>query len=339
MLDRRRFLAFASLTAAGMSSAHVAVAADTADWRLLSSGGLPAPRWDHTLSADSDRKRLILTLGRDTNGTPLGDSFVADRATGEWEPIASQGPSARFGHAVDIDRAGGKLYLFGGQSGDQFFNDLWALDLESLNWELVDDGAGAPSARYGTSLAFDHDHGLVVSHGFTFEGRFDDTWRFDLDELIWTDISPDPSTRPLRRCLHEAVWHEATASMWLYGGCSSGFGPCPQGDLWEFRSGAWFAHDISGPSARSNPSLVLDDAAGSLLLFGGLAETGRANDLWQGEFASDTVSWRQLEAENGPAPRSSHDAAYSAGAIYVLGGLTDNGATSDLWRLKLKLTD
>jgi hypothetical protein len=335
MLNRRHVLSLAALSAAGTIGRRDANAAQSGDWRLVSSGGLATPRWDHTLSADSDRKRLILAFGRDMSGTPLGDSFVADRSTGEWEPIASPGPSARFGHAVDVDRDRGKLYLFGGQSGDQFFNDLWALDLESLEWELVDDGALAPSPRYGTSLVFDRGNGLIVSHGFTFEGRFDDTWRFDLDERAWTDISPDPSTRPLRRCLHEAIWNYATSSMWLYGGCSSGFGPCPQGDLWELRDGAWIARSSAGPAARSNPSLVLDGATGTLILCGGLAESGRVNDVWQGVFANGDVAWQQIDVPGGPSPRSSHDAVYSAGTIYLFGGMTDTGPADDLWRLKL----
>ena len=73
-----------------------------------------------------------------------------------------------------------------------------------------------------------------ISHGFTFEGRFDDTWSLDPAAGVWTDLSPAPETRPLKRCLHEAVWDAARGRMLLYGGCSSGFGPCPQGDLWAF---------------------------------------------------------------------------------------------------------
>lgn len=334
MLTRRTLLAFSSMLAAGTALPRAAAATTGAvSWRAIEGSNPPSPRWDHTLSADGDRKRLIVAFGRDDAGTALSDCFVADRATGDWEPIESIGPAARFGHAVALDRSRGKLFLFGGQSADLFYNDLWALDLETLTWDLIDDGSSAPTPRYGTSLVFDGEAGLLVSHGFTFEGRFDDTWRFDIEGGGWTEISS--ATRPLRRCLHEAVWSDATSSMWLYGGCSSGFGPCPQGDLWELRDGTWIEHNTSGPAARSNPSLVVDDETASLVLFAGQTDAGRSNDLWIGTADSETFIWAEGASTSSPTPRSSHDAVYSAGAIYLFGGLTDAGAANDLWRLKL----
>ncbi|CAN5704595.1 hypothetical protein BH09CHL1_BH09CHL1_18410 [soil metagenome] len=333
MLSRRSFLALSAAAALGSSLDLQAEAAETASWKQITGSNPPSPRWDHTLSADIDRERLIVTLGRDDAGIALGDSFVADRATGDWQPIESTAPGARFGHAVAVDRAGDTLYLFGGQNADAFFNDLWALNLESLSWELIDDGASGPTPRYGTSLVFDEAGGLIVSHGFTFEGRLDDTWRFDTESLIWTDVSPAPETRPLRRCLHEAVWNASTSSMWLYGGCSSGYGPCPQGDLWEFRDGIWASIEAPGPTGRMNPALIYDRALDSLLLFGGQTEAGRANDLWLGN--GDSLTWNQISTDFAPEARSSHDAVYSASAVYMFGGLTASGAANDLWRLKL----
>lgn len=336
-LSRRTLLALSSALVAGGTLERSANATTAApEWRSIGGSNPPSPRWDHTLSADSDRKRLIVLLGRDGAGNALGDSFVADRSTGDWEPITSAGPEARFGHAVAVDRERGKLFLFGGEQASLFFNDLWALDLETLTWELIDDGSSAPSPRYATSLVFDGDNGLIVSHGFTFEGRFDDTWRYDIESRGWSDISPDPATRPLPRCLHEAVWSSETESMLLFGGCSSGYGPCPQGDLWEWKDDAWTQLSVSGPSARSNPSLVVDDASDSLVLFAGLTEGGRANDLWVAAANDDALTWTNEIAANGPSPRSSHDAVYSAGAIYLFGGLTDDGAANDLWRLKIE---
>jgi hypothetical protein len=333
MLNRRSFLALSAAAALATSTNYTGIAAESASWKQIPGFNPPSPRWDHTLSADSDRKRLIVALGRDDSGLALSDCFIADRATGDWQPIESTGPGPRFGHAAAVDRKGDTLYLFGGQNADAFYSDLWALSLESLTWALLDDGASGPTPRYGTSMVFDEAGGLIVSHGFTFEGRFDDTWRFDTKALTWTDLSPDPETRPLRRCLHEAVWNTSTSSMWLYGGCSSGYGPCPQGDLWEFRDGIWTSIDAPGPAARSNPALIYDRALDSLLLFGGQTEAGRANDLWSG--SGESLIWTQIITESAPEARSSHDAAYSAGAIYLFGGLTASGAANDLWRLKL----
>ena len=337
MVSRRGLILGLAATAMA-SGVRQAAAQPEADWRRVSSGGGPAARWDHTLSAHAARKELLVAFGRDAAGTPLGDSWVTDRSSGEWAPLNVSGPSARFGHAVASDDASGLIYLFGGQQDDLFFNELWVLDLDAGRWELLAAGDAGPSPRYGTSLVHDGAGSLYVSHGFTFEGRFDDTWRFDLATATWDDASPPADTRPLKRCLHEAVWDDTAGAMWLYGGCSSGFGPCPQGDLWRFEpdAGSWKNVPLSGPAARSNPSLVLEPVDNRLVLFAGLAENGSANDLWIGSPTDDTMTWEAVSpGADGPSARSSHDAVISGGALYLFGGLGPDGPLGDLWRLKL----
>jgi hypothetical protein len=41
---------------------------------------------------------------------------------------------------------------------------------------------------------------LVTFAGFTDAGRFDDTWRFNVNTNSWNNISP--ATHPENRCLH-----------------------------------------------------------------------------------------------------------------------------------------
>ena len=231
--------------------------------QVIPDGERPASRWDHTLAAFDDERTLIVFGGRDASGASFEDTWTFSRTRNVWSRLDVQGPTARFGHAVAVDQAGGNMYLFGGQIGDAFFNDLWRFSLSDNSWTLVSDGAGvAPTARYGTSMALTNDGALIVSHGFTFAGRFNDTWRWSIPDDSWAEISPiNDSERPLNRCLHEAIWSESDQAMLLYGGCSSGYGPCPQGDLWTFdpESSTWsqlmFAE---APPARMNPGLAFD---------------------------------------------------------------------------------
>ncbi|MGH2549477.1 MAG: Kelch repeat-containing protein, partial [Thermomicrobiales bacterium] len=130
MLNRRSFLALSATTALAISLTGESIAAQTASWKHIPGSIPPPPRWDHTLSADSNRERLIVACGRDDSGIALGDCYVADRANGDWRQIEANGPEARFGHAVAVDRESDTLYLFGGQNADVFYNDLWALELE-----------------------------------------------------------------------------------------------------------------------------------------------------------------------------------------------------------------
>ena len=124
--------------------------------------------------------------------------------------------------------------------------------------------------------------------------------------------------------------------MLLYGGCSSGFGPCPQGDLWAFdpTERRWSQLVFGdGPAARSNPAMIFDAKGERSLLMGGLTDAGYATDLWSGTGERDEFAWRawQIEGES-PSPRASHDAVMSRGAVYLFGG-TGDGVFGDLWQL------
>jgi len=108
-------------------------------------------------------------------------------------------------------------------------------DIRANLWVQLSGNSSGPSPRYGHSATYDSERDrIVISHGFTSEeGRFDDTWAFDLANNSWRDISP-ASTRQLRRCLHHAVYVPLSDEMLLDGSCSGGFGPCAEGDLWSF---------------------------------------------------------------------------------------------------------
>ena len=126
--------------------------------------------------------------------------------------------------------------------------------------------------------------------------------------------------------------------MLLFGGCSSGFGPCPQGDLWAFDPAARAGPSSTpadGPAARSNPALVFDPRGQRALLIGGLTDAGYAADLW-----SRHPTTRRLRpgtpgnsTVTSPPARASHDAVMTRGDLYLFGGTGDAGIFDDLWRL------
>ena len=308
---------------------------------LATDGSEPGPRWDHTLAADEAGGRLVLFGGRDGEGTPLGDTWLFDLAAGIWEQAAGAGPEPRFGHAVAVDQEARALYLFGGQAGAAFYNDVWRFDLEEGAWSRLETDAGAaPAPRYGTSAVLDGEGHLLVSHGFTDAGRFDDTWSLDLATNAWTDVSPAAGeTRPLKRCLHEAVWDAAGERMLLFGGCASGFGPCPLGDLWAFDPAGQSWSDLTsaaGPAPRSNPALAVDLGNERALLVAGSTDAGYAFDLWTLPLGGEEVAWEELGAGGeAPSPRASHDAVVAGDRLYLFGGFGDAGALADLWALDL----
>ena len=321
-------LAHAAPSAAAQPAAAV--------WSPLQAAG-PAARWDHTLAADPETGSLILFGGRDGAGEAFGDTWRYSVEEGGWAAIDGPAPSPRFGHAVAVDAANRALYLFGGQAGPDFFDDAWRFDLDALTWAEIPAGDARPAPRYGTSAVLDGNGNVLVSHGFTFEGRFDDTWSLDPATGVWTDIAPPPDARPLKRCLHEAIWDAASGRMLLFGGCASGFGPCPLGDLWAFdpATRTWTEETpAAGPAPRSNPALIHDGASARTWLMDGLTEAGYTADLWSLDLGGDAPGWGELSpADIAPAPRASHDAAVLDGDVYLFGGFGNDGALADFWLL------
>jgi uncharacterized protein (TIGR03437 family) len=232
---------------------------------------------------------------------------------------------------VTLDPVRRRVIVIAGE-GAGFFGDAWAYDIQSNAWAQLSGNSSGPDSRYGHSGIYDPKRDrVVISHGFTSAGRFDDTWALDLKSNSWTDISPS-STRPLRRCLHHAVYVPQSDQMLLYGGCSSGFGPCPQGDLWSFdlARNQWTQIATAvNPAPRQRYGMVFDNTRKKLVLFGGLGGPS-LNDTWEYDPAS--AAWSQITpGGDAGAPRYRHEAAFASdlGTAFFFGGQTTD-YTNDL---------
>jgi hypothetical protein len=228
--------------------------------------------------------------------------------------------------------------------GSSFFNDVWAFDLERETWrQLIEtrNGSGFPRTRYGQSAALDSRGRVIVSHGFSDQGRFDDTWAFDPASATWTNLTPPGGPRPLKRCLHELAYDPATDRIFLHGGCSSGFGPCPQGDLWAFdlKSNSWSEMTSQGakPTPRQNPSFAYDSTGKRLYIFGGETSAGPSAEAWSYDLAGST--WSRVEVPSAPAARTSQGTAPDpmGRRILIFGGQAPDATLKDIWEWKFEV--
>lgn len=315
------FFGFAALT----------VGAQTLRYGNLTAEG-PTARVDGTIAYDQTSRMIYLFGGQDTATRNDLWAYSLDRRSWTEVQVSGDKPAPRFGHTLVID-ARRRLILFGGQASG-FFSDIWAFDIERGRWQELAPADSGPSRRYGHSAIYDSRRDrVIVSHGFTNSGRFDDTWAFELGTNRWQNITPS-GTRPIRRCLHRAVYNENADEMLLYGGCASGFGPCPLADLWslDLRTNRWTERTVSvRPAAREQYGLTFDSRRGRLILFGG-SGGGLLNDTW----AFDGSSWQQLQiGGDAPGPRERHEATYASdvGASFFFGGSTGSGTSNELWML------
>ncbi len=301
---------------------------------LAVTGTAPSARVDGATAYDSAGNQLFVFGGQDANSA-LNDLWSFSIARQQWSLVAAVGsvPPKRFGHTLIYDSLRRRLLVFAGQSGG-FYSDVWAWDIAAGVWQqLARDGAGPPS-RYGQSAIYDPRlDRMVISHGFTSAGRFDDTWSFDLVTNSWKNITP-AGTRPTKRCLHHAVLDEKGNTMYLYGGCSSGFGPCPQDDLWalDLATNTWQLISVTPkPAGRLSYGLAFDAVRSRVVLYGGSTSAGNAADVWEYDLASR--SWQTASLAGSAAARSRHETAAAGSDIYFFGGNAP-GFTADLLRLR-----
>lgn len=305
-------------------------------WAKFAANEGPVGRADHTAIYDPVKNNLVVFGGRGPNGA-LKDTWIFDLNTKLWREVKGDGPPARLGHGAVYDPASRRMIVLMGQ-GTIFYNDVWGFDLDKEVWNAIKGNrnmADAPRTRYGQSATLDSKGRVIISHGFSDQGRFDDTWAFDLATATWANITPTSGPKPLKRCLHELVYNSASDQVYLYGGCSSGFGPCPQGDLWalDLKTNTWreLGQGSNKPSARSNPTLSIDATGSHIVLFGGKPNDASA-ETWTYDIAG--AKWERMEG-SGPSARSSQATAHDpkSNRLFIVGGQTEDGTANDVWQL------
>jgi N-acetylneuraminic acid mutarotase len=312
----------------------------SASWRKIEPvAGMPSPRRDHSIVTDGE---TLYVFGGRSSGQALGDLWVYNVESDDaWRQVdLGATPAPRFGHnavwarSPDVATDPGQLLVFAGQAGTAFFNDVWQFSPQADSFVEIGVGEVRPAARYGAGAAvatLDGEAVLFVTHGFTNEGRFDDSWSWDDS---WADVSPPSGTRPIKRCLMRAAWDSAKGRFFIFGGQTDA---TPfLGDTWTLDSNGW--REIT-PSASPPPrhfyAMAFDDERSIALLFGGNSAEGELNDVWVFDVQQET--WSQLEQPGeAPSPRQGHDAAWVAGdGLYVFGGNDGSSDLNDLWLLTL----
>jgi len=231
----------------------------TDTWTLLSDSGGPSPRSNHGGVVSGER---LVVYGGSTSADgavfdPQEDVWALDLDTGTWEELpAGDGPGPRLFHATAVSDDGATMYVYGG--GDEnaffgpFFDDLWALDLDTLDWTLLHSGSGAaPAARIWANLLYDGANDRLLMFGGHDDGALGNTnelWSFKLSDGEWNRIREGD-------VLDQGA---------------NGFCDFPAD---------FVVADLDSPERR-NASAAALTPSGDLVLFGGKTDCGIINDLW-----------------------------------------------------------
>lgn len=192
----------------------------------------PVARSQHIAlwSKEATQNKVFVFGGHHDAKTRLNDSWYYDRSTQEWERIHDEKdnltnqestvgaphPRANMGACI----YDGKVWIFGGHGGLQYqrtsFNDLFAFDLATNNWEKINYNNAAPDGRGGHSL-FAYNNKLYVYGGWNAEMQFNNVVEFDLDKREWQD---NDCINDIHRWNHSSVLVEAipTWKFFIFGG-------------------------------------------------------------------------------------------------------------------------
>jgi galactose oxidase-like protein len=231
-------------------------------------------------------------------------------------------PAALYGAAMAYDAATGNLVLFGGWSRNKIrpSDATWTWDGSTWTKQAP---AVSPPARENAVMAYDAATGNVVLFGgeTTRSHRLADTWTWD--GSTWTEQSPAASPSP--RFLAPMAYDAATGNVVLFGGLGGG-GHRDLGDTWTWDGSTWTKHaPAASPAGRIGASMAYDAAAGNIVLFSGIGESGEFADTW----TWDGSTWTKQAPAASPPGRYSAAMAYDAAtsSVVLFGGSNMLGDT------------
>ncbi len=280
----------------------------------------PPPRARHVAVLDEDGDRMLIHGGRQREATSgpydlLNDTWALDLAEDVWTELSTTGggPSPRSSHGGVA--VGGKLWIFGGNESNDGLNygpmdDLWSLDLGSLEW-TEHDTTGTPGPRlfHGMTASADGASLYAFAGGDEnafFGPLFADLWELNLDTLTWTELhggggitpggdnpstrfSPDLMTMDDDTLLMFAGHDELTGPtnvVHRFQIADSDWDQLEEGDVYATPANGFCDFpadftviDADAPERRYFGVSGITDA-GELITFGGRTDCGLINDTW-----------------------------------------------------------
>ena len=243
---------------------------------------------------DSQSEKLV-AFGPET-------TRVYNTATRTWEKTnpAEEPPPFRFWSALAYDSQSDRVILFGGEPYEQ--DDTWAYDYDTNTWAEMTPEFG-PSYRWGHAMAYDAESDRVILWGASEIARrlmSDEeratVWAYDYESNSWAAI--ESTGGPSYRGGHTMVYHPGTDRIILFGGLhSADIEFSDETWAYDYNSNTWTQlHPANHPSGRRLHSMVYDEGADKMVLFGGIAGTWLKEEINDEMWIFDPVAeeWSQV---------------------------------------------
>lgn len=293
----------------GLKGSHVfgdlwVIESDTLVGYLMDTEDGPSPRVGH---ASLTLGNAYIVFGGDTKieeTDELDDNlYLLNTSTFKWTVTTPVGkrPSGRYGHSIST--IGSKVYIFGGQLDDYFFDDLVSYDLTTLRnpdskWEFIQPNSSSPPPRTNHTVISYQDK-LYLFGGTDGKLWYSDTWCYDPQENTWTMLEcsgfiPAP-----------CEGHSATIIgdiMYVFGGRSSQGKDIGTLSALKLTTLKWYTFQNlgPGPSPRSGHSMTAFDGH-KILVMG-----GESPDVHSPEGSPETNTVYILDTSRINYPPDSH---------------------------------
>lgn len=257
-------------------------------------------------------------------------SAVAETQCGEWISLSSSptSPPPRIRHSFAYNAGIKKGVLFGGTgiTGNALvvLGDTWLWNSQTKTWEGPMSHTVQPSARFGSSMAYDSARDVVVLFGGAGSDGLPlgDTWEFD--GTSWKQILP--ATSPDARVFHAIGFDSVRGQVILVGGLN---GSELLEDTWVWNGVTWAKLSESGPGVRELHSLTYDELQNKTVVFGGYQSAGYLGDTWE----LGGLNWESTNV-SGPTARIESPFTYEPKLqkSVLFGGITQEGQyLADTW--------
>ncbi len=228
--------------------------------------------------------------------------------------------------AIALDPRSKKIVLYstfvdtGG--GEWWGVQTWFYDIRENTFENVTSGT-EPPLRWGSRMVYDHESRRAIlfggSNGFTAE-TLNDTWAFDFETKMWTQMNPAVSPPPHH--FAAMAYNPLADRVVLFGGFDI-YADFSRNDTWtyDYNSDTWteVVTPVS-PPARLYHTLAWDLWSNRMILFGGVEYPYEPilGDTWALDLKRN--SWTQLSPRREPDARAWHIMHGTWGGPLLFGG-------------------
>ncbi|NCB01748.1 MAG: hypothetical protein EOM67_06225 [Spirochaetia bacterium] len=326
-------------------------------WSLVKGDAPWSNRYDHAVVAFDDN--LWVLGGYSPGNRGNNDSYMEDVWKSPdgitWSLVTDNAPwHGRRGHAAVVFN--NAIYIIGGfqvneSSGMRSYcNDVWS-STDGENWTPV-----LPSAPWSARM----NHSVVESGGkiYLMGGLYngvnylDDVWESS-DGSTWSEVTD--ATMPGGRVAFALTVDKSNNNIYLLGGSYAGAPPAAYGssdpsvtnweNLWQFnptRTPKWEAKGKPENYSGMRSEFSIEMLEGTLYLLAGKANSSYRFSMSDATYATHqynpiTDSWKVDSAGSGFGARYSYASVVwkknlQEPELWVLGGLSDSGPTSDVWK-------